>query len=240
MKHTIAAILIFLLLLTFFSCTATKSPSAPVNDFARFADKPLTPDLEVWLKNENQSQLSASISEVAATINGTNRRERLYKAVDYIWTYFNYDNHLSIRAFARTADELFVTRKLGGCSDFALAKVTLFRAVGIPARLVVTANVEWMLGYQQNDLMMSTGHVFIEAYLEDRWYLVDSTYRFLYNGYDLAHKSYPRKEYFVCRGRDFWDMGVANVADVNTTMRRTAVAYRKDLYIDPEYPKLKL
>lgn len=222
------------------SCATPNRASVLPMEFPQIEDKPLPKEVALWLEAGQQSILTPEIIEVSSTINGRSRREQLRKAVDFVWKNFKYDSWLSYRAFARTAGQLFSERLLGGCSDYALAQVSLFRALKIPARLVLTANTEWMLGYQKNDLLMSTGHVFIEAYLEDRWYLVDSTYRFLFTDYDLDLKSYPRQEYFLARGSDYWDLGIQNVAGVDRALRKMAVIFAKSMYIAPRYTKRKI
>jgi len=222
------------------SCATPNRASVLPMEFPQIEDKPLPKEVASWLEAGEQSILTPEIIEVSSTIHGRSRRERLRKAVDFVWKNLKYDSWLSYRAFARTSGQLFSEQLLGGCSDYALAQVTLFRALKIPARLVVTANSEWMLGYQKNDLLMSTGHVFIEAYLEDRWYLVDSTYRFLFTDYDLDLKSYPRQEYFYARGRDYWDLGSQNVAGADRILRKMAVIFEKSMYIAPHYTKRKI
>lgn len=63
-------------------------------------------------------------------------------------------------------------------------EIALFRALSIPSRMVVTCNVDWIELFKRDDLSLSEGHSFIEVFLEDRWHLVDSTYRVLFSGYD--------------------------------------------------------
>ena len=164
----------------------------------------------------------------------------MYKAVDYVWANFRYDNWLNDQAFARKADELFETRVLGGCSDFALAQVALFRAAGVPARMVLTANTEWMADFKENDLLITTGHVFIEAYLEDRWHLIDSTYRLLFEGYDPGGRSFPRNEYLFKRARDYWSLGITDVASLDRAYQPMARMFNLASYVDPKYPATKV
>jgi transglutaminase-like putative cysteine protease len=142
--------------------------------------------------------------------------------------------------FTRTADQLFKDKVLGGCSDFALAEVALFRALEIPSRLVITANVDWILRYKKDPLYLTTGHVFIEVYLEDRWYLVDSTYRFLFSGYNRELKSYPRREYLCVKGVDYWEMGFAEVASFIEVAGELANRFQEDWYKDPDYIQQKI
>ena len=205
-------------------------------DFTKFHDGHIPGDVAVWLESGEQSAITSRIAKDSIKISGRNRRERLYRAMHYIWQTFSYDGWLNTEAFRRTADELFETRILGGCSDFALVEIALFRAVGIPSRMVITANVDWIYQYHQDGLAMSEGHSFIEVFLEERWHLVDSTYRWFFSGYDPGSPSYPHGEYFCKRGKDFWDMGIRDIEDVDTLLRKQALDYKGD-FMEPSYPK---
>lgn len=198
-------------------------------------DQPIPEETLVHVRGSRQSEITPAIQEVADQLEGETRRERMLKAVDYIWTQFSYDNRESHLSFTRTADELFQTRVLGGCSDFALVQSVLFRALGIPTRLVVTADVEWMKNYKTNKLYMTRGHVFIEVYLENRWYLVDTAYRSIYLDYKVFKRSYPRNMFFCFRGTDYWELGIKSIADVDRLLRSIALDYDPQQYRDPVY-----
>ena len=234
--------LVFLVLLIVLlsACAGPQvDPRMPL-DFSGYVDQPLPPEVAAWLREGPQTRMTPGIIAVADRVSGVNRRERLYKSVDYVWANFKYDNWLNDRAFARSAGELFETRELGGCSDFALAQVVLFRAVGVPARMVLTANTEWMTDFKENDLLITTGHVFIEAYLEDRWHLIDSTYRLLFEGYEPGRRSFPRNEYLFRRARDYWSLGITDVAGLDRVYRPMARAFDPRSYVDPHYPATKV
>ena len=221
------------------ACVTTTGgvPKGPT-DVSKFVDQPIPAEAEEWLIPGPQTAIGPHISEAAAQIKGNNRRERLFKAVDYVWTEFQYDSWYNDKAFSRTADELFENRHLGGCADYALAQVALFRAVGIPARMVMTGNVDWMLRFQDNDLWIPTGHVFIEAFLEDSWHLVDSTYRYLFTKYDMNRKNYPRNEYFFFRTKDYWSLGVNTIDGLVEKYRPMANSFNVSMYQVTDYPKV--
>ena len=222
------------------SCATPGQITRKSIDFSQFCDKPLPIDVSDWLEYGKQSEITPVISVIASQISGLNRRERLYKAIDYIHKNFVYDNWYSDKAFTRTADELFKSRILGGCSNFALVAVTIFRVLEIPSRIVLTANVDWMLAYRKNNLLISTGHVFIEAYLEDQWCLVDPTYRIIFSDYDPNLSSYPRREYFCLRGKDYWELGITDVSKLNEVMENTARIFKEEYYITPKTKKLDI
>jgi len=112
----------------------------------------------------------------------------------------------------------------------------LFRALGIPARLVITANAQWMAEYRDNPLVMPRGHVFIEAFLEDRWYLVDSTYRLLFKNYRPANPYYPRGEFFFDRCQDFWEIEIYQVEDMENRFKDFALSAEPPTVAASLYP----
>jgi len=204
-------------------------------DFSRFRDRALPAETARWLMPGPQSQANDLILQASRKIDGRNRRERLYQAVEYVWTNFRYDNWLNDQMFQRTAARMFEDGILGGCSDFALVMVALFRAVGIPARLVLTANADWLKKYRANPLAIVNGHVFIEVFLEDHWHLADPTYRKLFIGYEIANPFYPRGELFCLRGVDYWSLGLESVEQLNRTYARITASSIPERYRDPNY-----
>ncbi|MBU2548862.1 MAG: hypothetical protein KKB20_10650 [Proteobacteria bacterium] len=200
-------------------------------------DLALTPEVAEWLKPGPQSIITPAIREVAGSLSHGSRRERLYQGLGYIWTCFKYDAWLNDRQFTRTADELFQSRTLGGCSEFALAELAILRALDIPTRLVVTANAAWMERSRENDLGIPAGHSFLEVFLEREWYLVDSTWRWIYPGYDPESSHYPHGETFLARGRDFWDLGLRNVEQANDMLLKKAKDYTGG-FREPGYARI--
>jgi hypothetical protein len=227
---------IFLCLLT--GCTQLDKRHASSPDFLSFKDQSFSAREKIWLEEGKQSRITASIRKAQGRIVGKNRRELLYKAVDYIRNHFRYDSWYLDKAFMFTADDIFTAGIMGGCSDFAVAEVALFRALGIPARIALTVNTDWIAGYKENDLIIPRGHVFIEVYLENDWYLFDPVYRILYQGYDPNENSFPRKEFLVIRTRDFFDVGIKNLSDVIQIFQRFALNFDPEHYTSPQYVEI--
>jgi hypothetical protein len=203
-------------------------------------DAALSAEETIWLQEGSQSKITPKILQASSRIKGQSRRELFYKTVDYIRYHFKYDNWYLDKAFTLTADEIFRSGVMGGCSDFALVEVSLLRALGVPARMVLTLNTEWISAYKTNDLLIPRGHVFIEVYLENGWHLFDPAWGVLYKGYDSDIKSLPRKEYFIARSIDFWDAGIRSVADLIKNYRRFVSAFDLSQYTPPRYLKIKI
>ena len=211
------------------------------NELARYpSDKAISEEVSLWLRQGPQSRVSSAITNIAQQISGITRRERLYNSIDYIWNNFHYAKRFNNKMFKRTAKVLFRDKKLGGCADFALVAATLFRASQIPTRLIMTANADWMSRYKKNSLHITTGHIFLEVYLEDEWYLVDPVFRFLFSEYRQELRSYPRREYFCLRGVDYWALGIYDIADLDKVYQARALRFDEKLYKDPAYPQKKI
>ena len=224
-------------LLLVLSCGCSPKTISPLDtvNFRGFIDGPIPVQVEVWLQNGEQSGVTDNIREALHGITGRNRRELVFKGMDYIWSTFRYDRGLNDTMFINTAKDLFQKKILGGCADFALVELTVFRALGVPARMILTANCNWLKAYKQNPLSMPEGHSFIEVYLEDGWHLVDSTYRHIYSDYDSKNIFYPHEELFCDRGVDFWTMGITNNAELTTKLQICADQYEGIAYSEPNY-----
>jgi hypothetical protein len=78
------------------------------------------------------------------------------------------------------------------------------------------------------------GHVFIEVFLDNRWYLIDPVYKKFYGDYDpnLIHypclKEHGACQIFCCRGKDFWDMGSKTPNDLISRMLKMSREYSGD------------
>ena len=230
-----------LVLSLFLFCFGCNDPLIMSKDASPYKvkDLPVPNKVRTWLKGGKQSRITSTIKSDAVKIEGLSRREKLYRAKAYIRANFSYDNWHNGSAFKNTADDLFQRRVLGGCSDFALVELVLYRALNIPARMVVTANVDWLLGYKRSPMSMTEGHCFVEVYLEDSWHLVDPVFGWLFDAYRPDFPCYPHGEYFCRRGRDFWDMGISEIGDFNRVLRDLASKYQGQ-YIMPSYPKVPL
>lgn len=80
--------------------------------------------------------------------------------------------------FRRTAEEIWKSKKVTGCTDCALLFCTFARQLGIPTTILHTAEQNWLNDLKNNiHNKMYYGHSFCECYFEDKWILVDPTCR---------------------------------------------------------------
>ena len=171
----------------------------------------------------SQSDVTPRIRDIALALPGDDAFERLAAAMRLIIEDFAYDPWYNNRQFTRTADQLFQDRTLGGCSDYALVGLALFRAMGYPSLLVVTASDDWIKRYRENALSLVYGHSFIEVLVDGRWYLVDPNHFNFFENYNPEEPWYPRNELFIARGYDFWDLGLRSTADAKQLLTAFAL-----------------
>lgn len=182
-----------------------------------------------------QTRSSPEIEAAVAAIAGTDDFARLLGAIRYVGEHLAYDALQSSEQFSRDAATLFRDRTLDGCSDFALAELALFRALGYPSRLVLTFNAKWVARYRQNKLALPNGHSFIEVLVQGRWRLVDPTQFVIYDDYDPNALYLPGNEIFLARASDFAEVGLTSTEAANARLRQAAEAFT-GIYVNPDLP----
>lgn len=77
-----------------------------------------------------------------------------------------------------TSEELFTSRKMGRCHDWALLYAPIVRQLGYPAVIVDTASIDWAWRFQTGAITARDPHqrhVFVEVYVAGQWVLTDPT-----------------------------------------------------------------
>jgi len=110
--------------------------------------------------------------------------------------------------WARAADQIIVDGYTTGCSDVALVFVTLCRAVGLPAKIIDTADNDWI---DKPNLNRLPGHAYAGFFDGEQWVIVDPSERI--SGVDIEKD----KRTITKEGLDFWDMGIRNFDDMKRT-----------------------
>ena len=121
-------------------------------------------------------------ARVESTLSWETIEEKSWSLVEGIYRYMRDErNFKSIGAEGamiakRSADQIFADTTLTGCHDWGIVLAATLRAFGIPAVYTDAASVSWAIKYLSGkDTVPFYVHVFIEAWIDDRWVLLNST-----------------------------------------------------------------
>ncbi len=205
------------------------------------AAPPAAPPPPGGMPDSEQSRVTSLIREIAQSIietSGPAPLDRIAAAMRHVGESLAYDPWHNRDQFSRTADTLFRERTLGGCSEYALAQLTLIKALGYPARLTLSMNSLWHDRVSGNPLATPNGHSFVEVWTGGAWVLVDPTYFNIYAPYVPGEGFLPGNEIFMIRGGDFWTLGIRSPEDANALLREKSGTF-KGRYADPSIPLRK-
>jgi hypothetical protein len=147
-----------------------------------------------------------------------------------------------------TAESLLEEKNLYGCTDWALLAAALLRAGGVPARMADAVGIGWMEDYRRTGGKAGGfhGHVFVEAYVDGGWILIEHNSRNYFSGYDPADPVIPmkvgpeKKGFYVMRkGADPAGYGITGVRQLNELMKEYALSDLGKL-VPPRYAAAKL
>ena len=155
-----------------------------------------------------QIDSSPEIDAAAGKLVSDHQGEQPGAVANYVLTRFRYDSWLKPLSMTRRASTLFDSGYLAGCADYAVVTTALLRATGIPSRLVLSVNRDWVDARQSHPFLIPRGHVFIEVWIDGAWRLLDVTYLKLYQDYDPADPVLPHGERYCLRVRDLWQAGI--------------------------------
>lgn len=127
----------------------------------------------------------------------------------------------------RTTEEIFSDKTLSGCHDWGLVLSTVLRSYGIPAIFCDTALVSWAESFIKEENNGFAGHIFVEAFIDDRWVLLNSTNPEIIYDYDpmnplLGFQRDGSYHYVMFKGIDPWDYGVYGNEDMIDSMKNGA------------------
>lgn len=163
--------------------------------------------------------------------------DKILAAMRYVGENLAYDPRRNRDQFTRSAEDLFRDKTLGGCSEYALAQLALVKALGYPARLVLTVNAKWIERRRHNDLATPNGHALIEIRFNNAWFLLDPTSFVIYDRYDPSARFLPGNEILVSRAGDFAAAGIASVQDSMDFLTQAAENFA-GVYRKPDLPTL--
>lgn len=193
-----------------------------------------------YLINSGQSEVNDDIKKFCKLIPNIIKIEDLKILDKEFYKYFKKDN--STQKFSRNVIDIFNSKTYSGCSDIGLMMASILREKNIPTIYVETAKVEWLekaLNHlPESDMML--GHIFLELFIENKWYLYDPTFHIIYDGYNKNNINYPRGYIVFNKGLNANELGVFNTKDE----RKQALEKISNLdigkYKKPNYLKIDL
>jgi len=149
---------------------------------------------------------------------------------------------------ARTTDQLFAERRLGGCHDWGQVYASVARELGYPAVKVDAVSIAWAKQFQSGQKVPYVGHVFVEVFVAGKWVLMDSTNNwYVENGYDPTNPTIPLQGsiagsnqetlgfYVMRKGVDTWGYGIRSAGELNRLMEESARLLKLDTLQYPPY-----
>ena len=225
--------LLFLLL-------GTLSCSSPSDSSEKPGEDPYGIDYghpELYLAAGSQSEVSvAHLAEIAEELHMDSvdipALGRLYRWKDSHFTSVSAGGAYVGR---RTAGEILEERTLTGCHDHGLLLASLLRKYGVPAIMVDATGIDWALRYPE-EVMYFSGHVFVEAFLDGKWMLFNSTSGAYVAEYDplnpvipLTSPIEPTGYYVMYKGLDPADYGITSIQQLNATQELYAQMLKEEI-----------
>jgi hypothetical protein len=182
--------IIIILIFLISSCTTVNNIERDVNyierDIKEFNINPqvgLNSGSRTTINNENKV-------DILKTIKFEEDKKKLIKN---IWLYITESyrkGEITNGAYVRDINEIIESKEIKHCGESGAMLVGLFRLYGIPCIYIQGLNIRGA-----NDLNLNhwSGHVFIEIYINNEYYLIDSTRGIAFKNYDLSNRIIPIK-----------------------------------------------
>jgi hypothetical protein len=196
-------------------------------------------DPGVFLQNGKQTgATSDKFKKLLSNINDKRDMTTLAEIYKQISTIPNGDGE----KFGCTVDEILNRNTLTGCTDYGLVFAALSRAKGIPTVFLQTARIDWIkdLREQNSNKGMMRGHILVEVYINNSWYLIDSTSGKLYLNYDKNNFSLDDGYYVFAKSLEVFDMGTKDEMDNYQRMMDIFKDFDMNLYKQPLYNYVRL
>lgn len=129
--------------------------------------------------------------------------------------YSSFVSDKSTKKFECSSAEIFERGTYSGCSDIGLALAPILRMKGIPTVYVESAHIDWIKDVQEDNenKEFMRGHIFLEIYLNNTWYLYDPTFHLVYSGYNYENLFLPRGFIVFAKALNCHELGVYNTQD---------------------------
>lgn len=176
--------------------------------------EPKINEVEKYLQSGEQTQITPDVLEIASTFQGTT----LEKAQQIIQRISQLEGHkFNYNIFRkRTGSQIIKDGYDTGCTDSALAFITLARASGIPTKYIETINEKWL----EEGGTSIAGHIYSQVYDKENevWRWVDPMGRKM----DTSPEADSRVVFK--EGLDSWDIGIRDYESLKELFNE----FRKD------------
>lgn len=144
--------------------------------------------------------------------------------------------------FERTSEEIFKSKILSGCSDYGIIFATVLRIKQIPTIYVQSAHIDWIedLFFDREEKDSVKGHIFLEVFIKNKWYLLDSTAGTLYLNYKKRNFSLPKGYYVFSKSLDGWEVRCNSLINNNEIMKNIFKDFNLKKYKAPNYKKINI
>lgn len=153
----------------------------------------------------NQITITPSIKVIAEGFYKKNVG-RIFESLEWLHKNCKPENSLEYKEKnfrTRTAEEIIESKKLTGCTDYALVLIALMRASGYKTTYVEAIEEKWLQEGGKN----ISGHVFAEVVIDGTTYIVDPQ--------GACIKAWYGRRYVIfAKGNDSWDIGIKSFKDL--------------------------
>jgi hypothetical protein len=231
-KKTFIFLLVFITFMTF--GLPVFSQSSQSSTFKDFFTNPDYSDPSIFLQSGTQTEITDSIENLAGNVNASNDLDILKQIYDAVCSVGTIDN--AEEKFTRTVAEI-VNEGLTGCTDYALVFASIARYKGIPSIVVDSGRMDWVSEYNTNtgNPRNIRGHAFVECYINNTWYLVDSTAGKVYKDYSKDNFCLPQGYYVHAKCTDLFETGVNNTDIQIDSMKYLYSGFDYTKYVEPNY-----
>ena len=174
-------------------------------------------EAEIYLEPGPQTQITPEIEKIASEINGTvlEKTQKILETGATLVKTKGFDEEVFRQ---RTGAQIIQDKYITGCTDAAIAFITVARATGIPCKYVETIDKEWL----EQGGSKHSGHVYVRIYDEgkDDWILIDPMKREI----DV---SLPPNRVIYKEGLDSWDIGITDFKTLQKEFERFRETWRE-------------
>ena len=199
-------------------------------------------DKKSLLINNGQNKIGPSMQEFINKVDKINDIDDIKRAYQIFITTFHHDKDNQVPKFSRTVEEIVSSKIWSGCSDVGTVFATLLRANNIPTVYVQTGNIDWI-----KELLNDTdkknsiiGHIFLESYINNKWYLVDPTNGYIYYDYNYSNLSLPNGYYVFSKSLNGHEVGCDSLQNNSKVMFDHFKNFDLSKYQNPNYQVISL